>query len=180
MQTLNFTVLSVILIFAAWQDIRHFRIPNLLIFSGVIIGILLNILLPQNFGGIGMLASLAGFGVGLAILLPLYLLRALGAGDIKLMAMIGAFVGPADILMITVYVILAGGVLALAVVLLQGRLSKLIDNFKLMLLMRLAASPITSLPTTDTISRSAGKLPYGVAIAVGTLFYLVANYNIFS
>ena len=180
MHILNIVILTGLILFAAWQDIRFFRIPNLLVFSGAFIGILLNTLIPQSMGGLGMLVSLAGLGTGLVILLPLYLLRALSAGDIKLMAMIGTFVGPADILIIMVYVILAGGLLALAVVLIQGKLSKLIDNFKLMLFLRLAGSPIANLPTTETISQSAGKLPYGVAVAVGTLFYLVADYNIFS
>lgn len=180
MHILNIALLTGLLLSAAWQDIRYFRIPNLLVFSGALIGILLNTLLPQSVGGLGMLASLAGLGVGLGILLPLYLLRALSAGDIKLLAMIGAFVGPADILIITVYVILAGGILALAVVLLQGKLSRLIDNYKLMLFMRMSGSPFASFQTTDAISQSAGKLPYGVAIAVGTLLYLVVNYNFIS
>lgn len=172
MHTLIIVILSILLLIAALQDIRHYRIPNVLVFSGAVIGVLLNTLLPQDMGGLGILTSLAGLGVGLVVLLPLYLLRAMGAGDIKLMAMIGSFVGPVSMLIITLYILLAGGVLALSIALMKGKLSKLMDNFKIMLLMRLAGSSIASLPTTETLHQSAGKLPYGVAITAGTLTYL--------
>jgi prepilin peptidase CpaA len=173
MYSLITVVLLLLLLIAAWQDIRHYRIPNALVFPGAIIGVLLHTLLPQELGGLGILTALAGLGVGLAVLLPLYLLRAMGAGDIKLMAMIGAFVGPTSMLNVTLYILLAGGVLAIGVILLRGKLAKLIDNFKIMLLMRLAGSSTASLPTTGMLPESAGKLPYGVAIAAGTLVYLV-------
>lgn len=172
--------LLILLLIAVWQDIRYYCIPNLLVFPGAAIGLLLNTFLPQEMGGLGALPSLAGLGVGLVILLPLYILRAMGAGDIKLMAMIGTFVGPSSILMITVYVLLAGGILALSVALLRGRFSKLIDNLKFMLFLRLAGTSTMSLPTTKTLDQSAGKLPYGAAIAAGTLFYLVTDYRLFA
>ncbi|WP_204799397.1 A24 family peptidase [Nitrosomonas nitrosa] len=172
--------LSLLLLAAAWYDTSYYRIPNFLVFSGTVIGVLFNTLLPQEMGGIGVLPSLAGLGVGLVILLPLYALRAMGAGDIKLMAMIGAFVGSSSILNITVYVLLVGGILALSVALLRGRFSKLIDNLKFMLFMRLAGTSTMSPITTDNLHQSAGKLPYGVAIAAGTLFYLVTEYRLFA
>jgi prepilin peptidase CpaA len=169
-------ILIILLLIAAWQDIRHYRIPNTLVLPGAIIGLLFNTFLPQEMGGLGILTSLAGLGVGLAVLLPLYLLRAMGAGDIKLMAMIGTFVGPASMLNVTLYILLAGGVLAIGVVLLRGKLAKLIDNLKIMLLMRLAGSSMASLPATGMLPESIGKLPYGVAIAAGTLVYLAMGY----
>lgn len=172
MHPLIIATLIILLLIAAWQDSRHYRIPNALVFPGAIIGVLLHTLLPQELGGLGILTSLAGLGVGLAVLLPLYLLRAMGAGDIKLMAMIGAFVGPASMLSVTLYILLAGGVLAIGVVLLRGKLSRLMDNLKIMLLMRLAGSSMASLPASGMLPESAGKLPYGVAIAAGTLVYL--------
>lgn len=171
--------LLILLLIATWQDIRHYRIPNILVFSGTAIGILLHTALPHEMGGIGILSSLGGLGVGLVILLPLYMLRAMGAGDIKLMATIGAFVGPSSMLIITIYVLLAGGILALSVALLRGRFSKLIDNLKFMLFLRLAGTSTMSPITTENLHQSAGKLPYGVAIAAGTLFFLVTEYRIF-
>ncbi len=179
MDILILGALLVLLLIASWQDIRHYRIPNTLVFSGVVIGLLLNTFCPQDMGGLGIFPSLVGMGIGLAILLPLYMIRAMGAGDIKLMAMIGAFVGPSSILMITVYVLLAGGILALCVALLRGKFSKLIDNLKFMLFLRLAGVSNMNLTINGTLHQSAGKLPYGVAIAAGTLFYLVTEYHIF-
>lgn len=166
------TLLALLLI-AAWKDIRYYRIPNALFFSGTLIGLLLNTLLPQEMGGLGILPSLTGLSIGLIVLLPLYLLRAMGAGDIKLMAMIGTFVGPSSILIVTLYVFLAGGALAFAVILLKGKLSRLLDNFRIMLMLRLAGSSTPSRFSTETLPKSVGKLPYGVAIAAGTFAYLV-------
>jgi prepilin peptidase CpaA len=176
MDLLIIGTLIILMLIAAWHDIRHYRIPNALVFPGAVAGVLLHALLPQELGGLGILTSLAGLGVGLAVLLPLYLLRAMGAGDIKLMAMIGAFVGPTDMLNVTLYILLAGGVLTIGVVLLRGKLAKLINNLKIMLLMRLAGSSIASLPATGMLPESAGKLPYGVAIAAGTLVYLAKTH----
>ncbi|MDV6343366.1 prepilin peptidase [Nitrosomonas sp. Is37] len=172
MDTLNSAILIALLFIAAWYDVRQYCIPNALVLSGTIIGVSLNALLPQDIGGLGILTSLAGLGVGLVVLLPLYLLRAMGAGDIKLMAMIGAFAEPASMLSITLYVMLAGGVLAILVVLSKGKLPKLMNNFKVMLL---AGPSAANLSTIDDLPESAGKLPYGVAIAIGTLVYLVTT-----
>lgn len=175
MHALIASILIALLLIAVWQDIRHFCIPNILVFPGAIIGISLHALLPEEMGGLGILTSLAGLGVGLIVLLPLYLLRATGAGDIKLMAMIGAFVGPASMLIVTLYVLLAGSVLAISVVLAKGRFYKLLDNLKIMFMLRLAGSSIASLTTPDTRPQSVGKLPYGVAIAAGTFVYLATT-----
>ncbi|WP_430229522.1 A24 family peptidase [Nitrosomonas communis] len=171
-------ILSILLLIAACHDIRQYRIPNALILLGVILGLLLNILVPQYMGGLGFSMSLAGLGVGLVILFPLYLLRAMGAGDIKLMAMIGAFVGPTSMLPITLYILLAGGILALSVVLLRGKLFRLLENLKIMLLMHFAGSSNTSFSRSRTLPESTGKLPYGVAIAAGTVVYLVTTLRI--
>lgn len=172
--------LILLLTIAIWQDICYYRIPNILVFPGALIGILLNTLLPLDMSGLGTLTSLAGLGVGLVVLLPLYMLRVMGAGDIKLMAMIGAFTGPSSILIITIYVLLAGGILALSMALLRGSFSKLIDNLKFMLFLRLAGTSTMNPITTENLHQSAGKLPYGVAIAAGTLFYLVTDYRLFA
>ncbi len=70
-------------------------------FFGAGLGLLLNSVLPEGYGfvsslpgALGLWKALAGLGLGLLIMLPLYMLRALGAGDVKLMAMVGAFLGP--------------------------------------------------------------------------------------
>jgi prepilin peptidase CpaA len=94
---------------AVITDLRARIIPNVLVLSGALSGVLLAGLHPE---GIGLLRALGGLALGLAIFLPLYLLRAMGAGDVKLMAMAGAFLGYAAIAEAALWVLLTGGVLA--------------------------------------------------------------------
>ncbi|HBI68974.1 MAG TPA: hypothetical protein DDZ22_08115, partial [Massilia sp.] len=69
-----------------------------------------------------------GLGLGLAFLLPMYALRLIGAGDVKLLAMVGAFVGAGQILSIALIALIAGGVLALLVAAWQGSLRRVLGN----------------------------------------------------
>ena len=116
------------------------------------------------------------WGIGLLLLLPLYLLRMMGAGDVKLMAMIGAFLGPNDIFGVFLSTLIVGGVLALIVSWRQGVLCKLIDNLTLMFLLALSVNK--SKPLRGNLSLvgdapdSVGKLPYAIAIAAGTMIFL--------
>ena len=163
-----------LLFFAAWHDISSRRIPNYLVFPGAVLGVLSNALLPQEMGGLGALDSLAGWSVGLVLLLPLYLLRIMGAGDVKLMAMVGAFLGAQGTISALLYILLAGGVLALAVTWHQGNLRRLLRSLKTMLFIgATGGGSMGSLPVPDT---SLPGMPYGVAIAVGTTAYLVVTH----
>lgn len=163
-----------LLFFAAWRDVRSRRIPNYLVFPGTVLGLLLNAFLPQEMGGLGALDSLAGWGVGLFLLLPLYLLRTMGAGDVKLMAMTGAFLGAQGTLSALLYVLLAGGVLALVVTWHQGNLRRLLHSLKTMLFIGASGGgAMGNLPVPDA---SLPGMPYGVAIAVGTALYLAITH----
>jgi prepilin peptidase CpaA len=184
MHPLTIGFLLLLLLAAAWSDIRSRRIPNFLVFPGAIIGVLSHALLPQETGGLGVPGSLEGWGTGLALLLPLYLLRIMGAGDVKLMAMVGAFLGAQATVSALLCVLLAGGVLALGAALWQGKLGVLWRNLHVMLLGTLAGGTMTGLlvsgkpgegaagDTVEDAAESAGTLPYGVAIAAGTRVYL--------
>lgn len=179
MYSLNTGFLLLLLFTAAWHDIRSRRIPNALVFAGTIAGVLSNTLLPQELGGLGVFDSLAGLGIGLVLLLPLYVLRAMAAGDVKLMAMTGAFLGAWGATGALLYVLLAGGVLALATAWHQGTLNRLLRKLRMMLFTHAAGSSMENLPMTGNVPGSAAdaaesmdKLPYGVAIATGTSVYL--------
>jgi prepilin peptidase CpaA len=78
-------VLIGLLTTAAVSDVRTGRIPNWLVFSGALYALAYNALYPRDMG---ILFALGGLSVGLVALLPGYLLRVLGAGDVKLMAMV--------------------------------------------------------------------------------------------
>lgn len=160
---------------AAWHDIRNRRIPNALVFPGAIAGVLSNALLSQEMGGLGTLDSLTGLGAGFLLLLPLYLLRAMGGGDVKLMAMTGAFLGVRAVMGAFLYILLAGGLLALALAWRQGRLRMLLHKLKMALCTFNSPTATAPLLMTGDLPESTtkfDKLPYGVAIAAGTAAYL--------
>ena len=110
LSTPSLWVLLAVLIVATVIDVRSRRIPNLLSFGAAGIGILLSI---TGYGSVTPAASLSGLALGLATLLPLYLLRAMGAGDVKLMAAVGAFLGPSLTLVAVLFTFIAGAVMAI-------------------------------------------------------------------
>ena len=166
---------------ATLEDVKRHRIPNSIAFSGAGLGILFNAVLPEGFGfvnpmlpgGLGFLGGLEGLALGLALLLPIYLLRAMGAGDVKLMAMVGAFLGPEDILGAVLVTFLAGGVLSIGFALKNRVAGRVFQNIRIMLYMGFFKAATGSLPTMEDAPQSAGKLPYAIAITVGTTGYLL-------
>ncbi|MDC8758029.1 A24 family peptidase [Janthinobacterium fluminis] len=175
-------LLCALLAAAVWHDLRSRRIPNRLVFPGALAALALHTLLPAGgglfgapFGGLGPLAALAGMALGLAALLPMYMLRAMGAGDVKLLAMVGAFLGPHAIVGAALGSVLAGGVLALAVALWQGKLAKVLGNLHEMLVLSLMRGAAGEGARIAAPSAPTGKLAYAVAIAAGTLGSLAAD-----
>jgi prepilin peptidase CpaA len=159
-----------LLTLAAWQDLRSHRIPNLLTGSGVVFGIAC-----QAFflGAGGMVSSIGGMLTGFAVFIPFYLLRAMGAGDVKLMAMVGAWLGPVGVLGAALGTFFAGGVMAMIYAAKSGALLRLLLNVR-----QLGYELLTRLAPSDRgapygVPGSLGKLPYAVAIAFGTLGFLV-------
>lgn len=151
---------------AGWTDWRWRRIPNWLTVPGFLAGTAAN----TAIGGWGGLkASLLGAGLGLLLLLPFVLLRALGAGDWKLAGAVGACVGPAmlaDVLIASVFV--AGG-MAVALVIYKGRTRETLRNIgnmlASMLRLRMPGAEV-SLDNPQSL-----KVPYGVALALSTVLY---------
>ncbi len=173
-------ILVVLLSLAAREDIRSHRIPNKLVLVGVVLGLGLNGLLPSGLGfnsevpgGIGWVAAAKGLALGIAVLLPMYLLRAMGAGDVKLMGMVGAFLGAGDLIGALIATLIAGGVMALVVALWSRQLVNMLQNIKLMLFGGLLKMNLGQLPTMNDLPVSVAKLPYAVAITAGTLGYLI-------
>ena len=182
MTLLPLIILCALLALAVWNDLRTRRIPNAVVFGGAVLGLLFNTALPsgdglfiQVFGGIGFLSALAGLALGLCLLLPMYAMRALGAGDVKLMAMIGAFVGPGAVAGITLLTLLAGGVLALGVAGFNGRLKVMLFNTWHMIKYSMLRSLAGEVPKMDAPAAASGRLPYAVAIAAGAAPYLIVG-----
>ncbi|MEI6028035.1 MAG: A24 family peptidase [Betaproteobacteria bacterium] len=166
-----------LLLGAVITDLRSRRIPNTLVLTGTLLAFAIHTLslvanLPPLAGG-HWWAPLAGLGVGLIALMPLYLLRALGAGDVKLLAMVGAFVGVSTVLTATLYTLLAGGLLSLAMMLGHGVAARTLTNTRFLLtdwVLRLRTGRGAVLAPLET---TAARLPYALAISAGTVTALL-------
>lgn len=155
---------------ACLQDLAERKIPNRLVLCGLFSAGVLHLvsLTPFRFISVG----LAGCAVGLLIFLPLYLLRGMAAGDVKLMAMVGAFTGPMLALEIALAAFCAGGVMALAMVIRQGSWRALAANMRILLrplYLRAVGIPYAREPLPGG---SVGGMPYGLAIAAATCLML--------
>ena len=168
-------VLIGLLSVAAVLDLKTGRIPNWLVFGGALYGLIYNAVSPLYARDIGILFALGGLAVGLVALLPAYLFRVMGAGDVKLMAMVGAFLGTWATVGAVLATLVAGGVLAIGLALWSGELVRMLWNVAAMSrgAMLTLATGLTGWMAHDR--PSAGKMPYGVAIAVGTIAYLVLS-----
>lgn len=162
--------LIVLLLLASVYDLRQRRIPNRLLAGGLIGAIVLHLFVGNAASLLTTL--LAGFGTGLLMFLPLYLLGGMAAGDVKLMATVGAYLGPNFAFQASLATYVCGGVLALAIVLFQRRAREAFANAGTLLhplLLRFYGVRITS--QNEPIV-SVGGMPYAVAITAGTLIVL--------
>src|SRR5712675_987614 len=98
--------LCAILAVAVHGDIRSHRIPNSLSLSALVAGLAFQLV---EHGLQGVTSGLLGAGVGLACFAPFYVCRAMGAGDVKLLAAVGAVLGPQGAFLAAVFALLAGG-----------------------------------------------------------------------
>ncbi len=141
-------------------DVRTRRIPNVLTATMASVGIGLA---AFGISGLSLWGSVVGLLVGLALMLPGHLLGATGAGDVKLMAAIGAIVGPALVFSAFLFSALAGGVLAVAVALRRRRLSATLAGTG-----RLMAAPAGARQEIRAAT-AANRFAYGPAIAAGSV-----------
>jgi prepilin peptidase CpaA len=145
---ITFAVAVIVAAVALATDLRHRRIPNWLTGGTVGIGLIANV----YFGGLnGGLSSLAGAGLGLAILLPFYAMRTMGAGDVKLLAAFGALLGPQVLVSVAVYGSLVGGIQSLAILARHHRVG----------------STLYQLAMGIIPARSGATAPYAVALSSG-------------
>jgi prepilin peptidase CpaA len=168
-------VLLLLLAVAAVCDYRTYRIPNLLTAGGTVFALAYNTLVPPEWHASWTWAP-AGMLLGLGALLPLYAIRAMGAGDVKLMGMAGAFLGLSGTLYALLFSVVAGGVAALAWSLHKRVLGRMLANSGDVLRGMLWSSVAGNGPQLQQIpTQSVGKLAYGISIAVGTAASVVAQ-----
>lgn len=164
-------MLAVLVLMAAGFDIRCRRIPNWLVCTGMVWGLGMNSFL---FGWDGLKLSLFGIALAFLVYFPMFALRGMGAGDVKLMMAIAALVGPANWLMILFYTALLGGVLAVGILLWRKRLRQTFHNVFFIVgeLLRLRA-PYLRNSELDVENSKAIRMPHGATIAAGVAAFLV-------
>jgi len=165
----DFTIqvaLVVTVVIAAVTDIIGQRVPNWLTLSALLLAVTLHTIAS---GTDGLLFSLAGFGAGFALLIPFYALGGMGAGDVKLLAAVGAFMGAKQVLWVFIFAGLFGGLYAVGLLVMQafqqfgaaGAAKDLQTHLKTIVL---TGGDVRS--WTSTL-RSYPKLRYAVVIALG-------------
>jgi len=177
----TYVLLAALLGVAVISDLRSRRIPNTLVLSGIGLALAVDAIAMSTstvpIAGPAWWSPLTGLATGFALLLPLYLLRATGAGDVKLMAMVGAFVGAPTVLAATLYTLLAGGLLSLVFMLGRGVAAQTLANVRFLLTdwaQRAGTGQGAGLAPLQT---TAARLPYAVAIALGTAAALLWPLN---
>lgn len=157
----GFAVLTVVA--ACVSDVSTSRIPNALTFAAAALALVFHVAAPS---GLGVTHALLGLAVGLAVFFPLFALGAMGAGDVKLMAAVGAWVGWNPVILVAVYGSVAGGALALVVAARSRYLKQAFTNIKALGTYWLV-NGIKPLPELTLESKQSMRLPYAVAIAAG-------------
>jgi prepilin peptidase CpaA len=170
-------VLLALVLGAAVYDVRYRRIPNWLTAGGILIGVALNTFLtlekPDRWQGLR--SSLLGFALGFGVYVILYALRAMGAGDVKLMAAVGSLVGPGNWFCLFLITAVVGGIMALILAAVRGRVRTTLWNVGFILSeMKRGRPAYLGKEELDVKSPKALGLPHGVVIALGTVFFLAA------
>lgn len=133
-----------ILCLASWMDWKERRIPNSLLFPSIVLAFVLNFI---TLGPLGLLHSLLGTVLGFALLIVPFLFRGVGAGDVKLLMVIGSFGGANFVLYSFLAGAIIGGFIALGVYIFNNIKQVMISTF-----------------------------PYGIPLSLGTLVVLLLEY----
>lgn len=147
---------------ATYEDLRKRRIPNAITLPALGLALCLH---GATQAGQGLLLSALGAVVAGAMLLPGYFLRATGAGDVKLLMAVGAFLGWPMALMAGLLSLVVGGICGLAFALFKGRIGPVLAKslgLARWMAMKAAGAPLER-PGTSGL-----KFPFGVAIALAT------------
>ncbi|MFN2581500.1 MAG: prepilin peptidase [Candidatus Dormibacteria bacterium] len=148
-------------------DVARQRIPNTLTF-GAGAAALVTAAVTGGVSGVGL--SAAGWLTGLVLFLPVYALGGMGGGDVKLLAALGAWLGPVTIFHAALYTGIAGAVLAIIIMFTKQCTRQTLSNLNMMLLhwrvVGFASPPLTLETSTSP------KLAYAVPMLIGTVIAL--------
>jgi prepilin peptidase CpaA len=161
------TLASAVAVTAAMTDVRDRRIPNRLTYPAMLAGLLLQ---TAVYGWRGLLLGLGGGMLFGGVFFFFHVVRAMGAGDVKLATALGCIIGPAASWQVMFATAVAGGVLAVAVMVFKGRVLKTLRN-TLSVVGFHAVHGLRTHPEVNLDNPTAIRLPYGLAFAAGTLYW---------
>lgn len=158
-------VFTTLLVIGCVTDLRSRKIPNELVLAILVTGWLFALVTATDvWRALGV--SLAGTVVGFGIWIVFYLLRVIGAGDVKFFAAAGAWLGPTATWRAALIAAIAGGILAVAFLLMERRLGEVLRRAAL----AASSGSLADIPKQTAIPDTKHRpLPYGVALAIGAL-----------
>jgi prepilin peptidase CpaA len=168
MNDFNLLILCGLLLAATVTDFSRHRIPNLVTLGGMGLGLLLQTL---GAGTSGLLTALGGVAVAFAVFVIPYGLRVMAAGDVKLMMMVGAFLGWHQTLEAALITFITGGVMGIGYLAVRGGLAAWLHRYGTMLFALAARRPSYVAPRQD--EAASAPFPYAIAILTGTLITLL-------
>lgn len=158
-----FTLLAV----AVATDLKTHRIPNMVLLTALVLAVLLR----TSSGGIdGLTVAVSGLVIGLAMLAPLYLIGGMAAGDVKLLGVVGSFLGPWATVVAGLATMMAGALFGIAFIV-WHRVRPTLDSHTAQIISPLDTGLRTESASSPTVrsENSITYIPYAPAIAVGTL-----------
>ena len=167
MTAIQIVTIGVAVVAAAW-DLKTRRIPNLLTFGASIAAVLVHAYL----GGLtGAGWSIAGWFVGVAFFLPFFALGGMGAGDVKLLAALGAWLGPGPAVWVALFSLISGGVLGLIVALGYGYWTQALANV-LWMFRFWRSEGLKPVPEVTLATHRGPRLAYAIPVFAGLMVTL--------
>jgi prepilin peptidase CpaA len=171
MQSFAWWPTCAVLAVATFTDLRSRRIPNWLTIPFLVLGFVV----PVWFEGKqGLLMSVEGFGLGTLIYGLLFWMGGMGMGDVKLVAAIGAWIGPHQLFLATLITAMAGGIIVLIWATFGGFLGELGQSTG-NLVLGFGKRGVRPNPEFVLANPKKRKIPYAPAIAIGTLISFFAR-----
>lgn len=152
-----------------YGDLREAKIPNKLTYSAAIGGIVLHIAVAAATGAVAWWSGLAGFALGFGVLFAGFVFGGIGGGDVKACGALGALVGLETTGYGLLYMGLAGGAMALSIMIWKGKLWFSLKNMGRFFLTALTPGLQVEMPKEE----NSDPFPLGVAIALGFAWAMV-------
>lgn len=169
--SVRYMELAILLVLALYSDIKTYKIKNYITIPFMCIGILTNLFF---YGLHGLHESLLGICYPIGILMVLFMLRMLGAGDMKLFGAIGAIMGYSFVLDVIIYSFLAGGIISIAILIKRQNFVQQIRY--LITYVKTCFLTFSTIPYMDYSDKNnKSRFHFSIAIVIGTLIKIYLN-----